>query len=286
MKNKIKTSLIILSILLLLLTSTLLLIPNVKGVETYGYEWCRYYYWNGLIDQQSKVKFQTHAVYVDTVQGGVCPYGMWIYGKNIRAPSYRGGASAGTYVKVRIYALAHYHSFNLKTGREEEYWGCAPSDLFQWNGEYDYDPSTPGTWRWTVGIAYYFTFSATYTPNAVSDWQSANSVSNGWRYLGYFISTHPSGYHSFHALLKLHIVNEAARRWRNGIEIDYYIVEWIDEIRVKLVFDFYWRYWIFFFPSWWIYDRSFTHILGDGALPSGGGGTDLNYIPLVSGEVG
>lgn len=252
----------------------LLFIP-VKAIETYGWE-----YFNES-KHESKLKFQTDVVYVDTTQEGVCPYGIWIYGRNYED---LGGFSTRVYVK--FYVMVQYEKILVIPRRPPTtYWGPAPDGFIKWQGEYDYDASGPGTWRWTVGVsAYSFQYSSSYTPNCVPSWKAKNSIADDYRYIGYFISRKSGDAHYFHALIKLHVVNKIATEWAHYKYFTDGYYEWVERIinvRIKVRFIFQWE----FFG--WHTSRTVNHILGDGAVPSPpGGGTDLSFIPLVEGTAG
>jgi len=164
------------------------------------------------------------------------------------------------------------------------YWDPAPDGLIKWQGEYSYNPSA-SSWQWTVGVQdKYYSFSGQYTPSAYAGWNTANSISGDYRYIGYFKSTMSGDNHHFHGLLKLHIVNSEARVWASGkdfIEGPYEWREKVLDIRVKMIVYFQYQFFI------WKTAKSVIHILGDGAvLPAPGGGIDLTHIPLVEGTAG
>ncbi|HDZ18263.1 hypothetical protein LCGC14_0736640 [marine sediment metagenome] len=244
-------------------------------IETYGWE-----YYNSP-KYEDKIKFQTDAVYIDTTQGGVTPYGIWVYGRN----DFNGGSRYSTRVHITFYLTAKFEKTSIIPSRPPiTYWGPTPDGLIKWQGEYSYNPSS-SNWQWTVGVQEkYFSFSAQYTPSAYSSWGTANSISGDYRYLGYFLSTMAGQDHEFHSLLKLHIVNEEAREWASGktfYDGQEWWIEKIVDIRVKMMVYFRWEFW------GWRTLKTVTHVLGDGAvLPSPGGGTDLYFIPLVEGTAG
>lgn len=254
------------------------LVTPVLAIETYGWE----DHQSGTIVQYgSKLKYQTAALYVDTDQGGVCPFGIWIYGRNKQL------SPTNTRIIVHIYAISEYFERHIHLTEpwrsyEEYYWDPIPSDLVQWNGEYEYDFSSSGTWTFSFGgSSYDFTFSSLYTPNGIDSYSSANSISGDYRYLGYFMSQlNFNNDHKFHAFLQLHILNSLGKYWAEGFSYDeggYRNYKKIVNIRFKLLF----YYQVIFMSFWWKTQHQYNHIIGDGT-PS----TDLNYIPLTVGEAG
>ncbi len=270
-----KEKLTLLICLSVLIFSTFIFPVRAAPIEVYGWE-----YYNGTL-YEDKIKIQTDAVYIDTTQGGVCPYGIWFYGRN----EYNDWSWFSTRVYIKFYARVKFEKISIVPPRVPvTYWDPAPDGFIKWQGEYSYNPS-PSNWQWTVGVQdKYYSFSAQYTPSASASWNTANSISGDYRYLGYFRSSMSGQNHHFHALLKLHIVNSEATAWASGkyfINGPYDWIERILQIRVKMVVYFQYE----FFG--WRTAKTVTHILGDGAvLPTPGGGTDLNYIPLVEGTVG
>ncbi|MBN1330107.1 MAG: hypothetical protein JXA54_11595 [Candidatus Heimdallarchaeota archaeon] len=268
MKLRIK----LLGISVLLLTTFSLVVSPVLGyVEQYGWEYTNE---GGKV---SKVKIQAHAVYNDNDQGGVTAFGVWVNGNY--------DTTYDTRITVKIYATAKYHeekiNWRTMTYTERDYWSYTPLNLLSWNQEYDYCGSVPTVWRWTTGVtAYGMSLSATYQHNPTASAGTGSGTSDGYRYLGWFRSQYNDGGHEFSALLKLHLINDAAIAWDNGMwEMNwpYEILTTVEEIRIKLVFEFsYYAGWLF----GWQTPTIRTYIMGDGS-PS----TDLNYIPLVEGTI-
>ena len=251
-------------------TSFVFLNSALAYVEQYGWESTNA---NGMVSQ---VKIQAHAVYNENNQGGVTAYGIWIHGIY--------DLIFCTKVVVYIYLSTEYYyeEINWKTMEyfHYTYWDPSPSTFMSWDGEYSYNSAVPGEWTWTAGgEAYGMSLSASYKANPYARYRSENSVSGDYRYLGWFKSEYDMfGGHEFSALLKLHLINDEAQKWANGIYSYNYYVEQLTKItnlRIKLVFNFY------FYANyiWWL-QSSRTYILGDGS-PA----TDLNYIPLTSGSV-
>ncbi len=148
-----------------------------------------------------------------------------------------------------------------------------------WGGDFSYNSGVPGQWTWTAGATGYgMSLGISYQANPKASYGSANSVFEGYRYLGWFKSQYNwFGGHEFSALLKLHLINDAAIDWANGIWEEVGLTERItkiNKIRVALNFGFY----VYSFPKWFLFGAH-EHIMGDGA-PS----TDLNYIPLLVGS--
>jgi len=261
--------LILASLMVLLSTSFIFIQPTLAWVAQSGFES------EDSGSMESKVKIQAHAVYNDNDQGGVTDFGVFINGKY--------STLCFSAILIQIYALAEYdvEEINWKTGQYSHYtyWGAAPSDLLSWGGDFSYNSQVPGEWTWNAGVtAYGMTLGASYRSNPVSSYGSENRLSGGYRYLGWFQSKHNSlSGHEFSALLRLHVINDRAIDWANGIHEENFPVERMTKvlnIRVQFVF-LYYSYW---FPYWYMLGHH-IHTMGDGAPL-----TDLNYIPLIVGS--
>ncbi|HUU78093.1 MAG TPA: hypothetical protein VMX55_07070 [candidate division Zixibacteria bacterium] len=264
------TKIIILaSIMTLFSTSFLFIQPAVAWVEQYGWESTNS---GGMVSQ---IKIQAHAVYNDNDQGGVTAFGIWLNGK------YDTGWC--TKIVAYLYVSAEYdvQEINWRTReyRHYTYWDPAPSIFMSWGGEYSYNSGVPSEWTWSAGAeAYGMSLGASYKANPYSGYGTASSTSGDYRYLGWFKSEYDMfGGHEFSALLKLHVINDEAQDWANGIYYEYWPIERLTKIiniHVQIVFKFY-----YYFAGWWC-STTRTYVMGDGTPY-----TDLNYIPLVCGTV-
>jgi len=237
----------------------------------------------------SQVEGQAHLVFNDNDQGGVTKYGLWIRGRNYVFGNSRLG------INFHIYAQAEYKKVRIDERymkvTTSYYWADTPSNFVLWQGDYSHGLSTPAEWKWSVSAGvdigdYKMGLSASYTGSPAVGYGTANRDDGDWRYLGYFASQYynfffPDARFELTALLRLHLNNDMARSYYNGIftEINSYTYQYlyITKVHFKIVCDFTQMFTIF-------YDQIFathSYILGDGS-PIG----DLNYIPLIKGTSG
>ena len=201
---------------------------------------------------------------------------MWLNGKNF----VNEGLFFSTRVRIYIYYTAYYkYEHVLPTVYTSYNWEVPPEDLIDWTGDWEHNHDYDEVWSWEVDSNDRYTNGVDWGDTSGDDsYDSTNSNDYPYRYLGWAQSSRSGSNHQFDALLKLHIDNEEAEVWDNGVlggnpPYTFY-TKYLLQIRVKLVFkfDFYWVSWNTV--------STHTHILGDGS-PAG----DLSSIPLEVGEV-
>ena len=123
------------------------------------------------------VKIQTEVVYYDSDQGGVCPFGIWIYARNFYNTRL---IENPTRVCVKIFLETEIEKvYNTSESPPEKYWCPSPADFIKWQGDYYYNIEPSRIWKWSVqGTSKEFSYGASYTPNSKDDWHYENQIIN------------------------------------------------------------------------------------------------------------
>ncbi|MEJ2279026.1 MAG: hypothetical protein P8Y70_14965, partial [Candidatus Lokiarchaeota archaeon] len=227
----------------------------------------------GMFRDESDVKLGEDVVFSTSGNGGETDYGIWIKGINNYALIY------SSVVDVEIYARCYVEIQEQEGGRliTGHLWEPLPLNLIVMSSDFDFNPSS-GSYTWTVGASSGdFSFGVASSGNPTCSWSAYSDTSNGWRHIGGFASS-AYGHQTFAAFLRLHVYNNLATEYYNGkcvSQTTSTITYWfIKQIQFQLNFHF---------ESNGVTYTTHTHILGDGNIPSGYTGADVNEIYFVPG---
>ena len=185
-----------------------------------------------------------------------------------------------TRIYVEMHVSAHYF-WEVDFGPNQAFWDPAPDGLVDWTSDYEFN-CDDDIWQWEQdGDDYYCNGHETSSTSGTTRATSETSTTSGdWRNIGYLRVDKgwPSGYQKWDALIKLHIDNEDAEDYYDGIYnydpgVGFY-TETITEFqfKIRVVFQYYYGG----------YHTDSTHIM---ILGDGEGTGDLSSIPLLYGII-
>ena len=171
-----------------------------------------YYYSNGYRHYIGPYRLSGDVVYEDG--SGYTDYAIWMAGNCYHEPTYY-----STRVLVYFYISAYYEQENLYPHHSYQYyWDPIPSSLISW-GDFEVHPEA-SRWDWTIDQQQFYSTRSGFYHDLYSTFQgdySANSVNGDYRYIGYTRGDKAGGHTDYDALLRLHVDNNLAKAYKNGV---------------------------------------------------------------------